>query len=85
MKTINIEAMNRMDPDDLKDAADASGRKALRIAIIKNFLSWANKSENKGLWQTAEASIEDTVVLKRHRNFKKMMGGFGLFANFFLY
>lgn len=57
----------------------------MRLAIIRRFFKWANASENKGVWTTAEASIEDNVVLKRHRNFQRMLVGFGCFTNFFLY
>lgn len=86
MKITNIEAMNRMDPDDVKgDAENAKQRKALRLAIIKRFFKWANANENKEVWTTAEASIEDKVVLKRHRNFQRMLLGFGCVTNFFLY
>ena len=86
MKIINIEAMNRMDPEDVSDNAEnPKQRKGLRLAIIKRFFKWANTRENKAVWTTADASIEDNVVLKRHRNFQRMLMGFGAVTNFFLY
>ena len=70
MKTINVEAMNRMDPEDIKDkAANDKERKQLRMGIIKKFLGWANAKEQKQLWKAPDAVKEDVVVLKRHKNF----------------
>jgi len=51
MKTINANAMNRMDHPDVKDLAGVSEkqRRKYRIAIIQKFVSWSNK--NKDIFQ----------------------------------
>ena len=43
MKTVNLNAMNKMDHDDVKDIGGSSEtqRRKYRLKIIKNFLSWA--------------------------------------------
>jgi len=48
MKTVNITAMNNMDHEDIKDLArDEKARRRFRLQIIKQFVSWSKKSEQK--------------------------------------
>lgn len=50
MKVINLNLLNRMDHDDVKENAghNEGQRKKYRIKIIKKFISWSK--QNKDQW-----------------------------------
>jgi hypothetical protein len=85
MKTVNINAMNRMDHADLKDLGSGgeATRKKVRIGIIKNFLRWAKKDMPR--WNNLSQRSDERIAINRQKSFFKMLMCFGAFSNFAVY
>jgi hypothetical protein len=82
MKTVNLATMNKLDHADVKDLGGSTekSRKKYRLGIIKNFLKFTKKDKER-----FNENNEERIALKRQMSFQRALGGFGLFANFFMY
>jgi hypothetical protein len=82
MKVINLNLLNRLDHEDVKEQAGSSDahRRKCRLSIIKNFMKW--QSKNKDI--IAQNKADESAILAQ-RNHKRMLLCFGAVANFFMY
>lgn len=81
MKVKNIKLMQRLDPEDIRDAPGTAERELKRKRLIKSFLWWA--SGEKQRWNSQ--NNEERIIVKRQFAYWRMLAIFGLFSNFAVY
>ena len=84
MKIVNVNEMNKMDHDDIKDNSFSENqRKQARLKIINNFVSWSSKTNL--VKKLKGENDEDFKLLKKQTTFFNLLSVFGFFSNFFIY
>lgn len=81
MKVSNIRQIQKLDPEDIQDLPGDVEREIKRKRLINKFLKWSYGE--KKLF--SETSNEEGIVVKRQYVYKRLLYGFGAFANFAFY
>ena len=82
MKVINLNKLNQLDHEDIKENAGSNEaeRREQRLKIIRKFISWA--PNNKDTWNK---NHDEKTALMRQKNFNRCLYFFGAVGNFFIY
>lgn len=61
MKISNLKQMQKLDPEDIRNAPGDAEREARRKTLIKNFLWWSRSEKDR--WN--KENNEERIVVKR--------------------
>lgn len=81
MKVSNIKQMQRLDPDDIREANGTVLREVQRKKLITNFLWWSLGQKDR--WNSI--NNEERIVVKRQYAYVKALSAFAIFTNFAIY